>query len=171
MFSGLKKGSQIYILDKGDNFCLKIGKVEEMNIHPKNEHGYPFAPSSQMVVDLKVRVNEEIAEFNCLNADLNIAKNGDIVVSDSEEAMSAEVLDTFRNSQQVLNSVPYHDKVAKACVPILKTINPQFAKEKEQEEKILFLEERIGNMDEKLEKMFEILSDTLGRRKTKEIGG
>ena len=51
---------------------------------------------------------------------------------------------------------------------MLRALNPQFAKEKEQEEKIGALEERMGNIDDKLSMMFDLLSDTLGRKKTKE---
>jgi hypothetical protein len=53
---------------------------------------------------------------------------------------------------------------------MLRELNPQFAKEKEQEEKIGMLEERMGNIDDKLNKMFDLLSDTLERKskKTKE---
>jgi hypothetical protein len=50
---------------------------------------------------------------------------------------------------------------------MLRELNPQFAKEKEQEEKIGALEERMGNIDDKLNKMFDLLSDTLEQRKTK----
>jgi hypothetical protein len=53
----------------------------------------------------------------------------------------------------------------------MRVLNPQFAKEKEQEEKISALEGRMGNIDDKLNKMFDLLSDTLERnksRKTKE---
>jgi hypothetical protein len=50
---------------------------------------------------------------------------------------------------------------------MLRELNPQFAKEKEQEEKIGQLEERMGNIDDKLNKMFDLLSDTLERGKPK----
>jgi hypothetical protein len=50
---------------------------------------------------------------------------------------------------------------------MLRELNPQFAKEKEQEEKIGMLEERMGDIDGKLEKVLGILSDTLERGKSK----
>jgi archaellum component FlaC len=50
---------------------------------------------------------------------------------------------------------------------MLRELNPQFAKEKEQEEKIGMLEERMGNIDDKLNKMFDLLSDTLERKPKK----
>jgi hypothetical protein len=76
----------------------------------------------------------------------------------------------LRNSRQIIESVPYHEKVLVSCDTMLRELNPQFAKEKEQEEKIGMLEERMGNIDDKLNKMFDLLSDTLERKskKTKE---
>ena len=63
--------------------------------------------------------------------------------------------------------MPYHEKVILSCDAMLRELNPQFAKEKEQEEKIGMLEERMSNIDDKLNKMFDLLSDTLERKPKK----
>ena len=81
--------------------------------------------------------------------------------------MSAEVEGLLRNSRQIIDSIPYHEKVVATCDTMLRELNPQFAKEKEQEEKIGMLEERMGDIDGKLEKVLGILSDTLERGKSK----
>ena len=98
---------------------------------------------------------------------MNIANSGNVVVSDSKEAMSAEVEGLLRTSRQLIESVPYHEKVILSCDAMLRELNPQFAKEKEQEEKIGMLEERMSNIDDKLNKMFDLLSDTLERKPKK----
>jgi hypothetical protein len=67
----------------------------------------------------------------------------------------------------VLDSVPYHEKAMESYKEMKLRINPQFAKEKEQEEKIGALEEKMGNIDDKLNKMFDLLSDTIGHSKSK----
>jgi hypothetical protein len=120
-----------------------------------------------MFVDVKVKIGEELLEFKQLNANMNIANSGNVVVSDSKEAMSAEVEGLLRNSKQIIESIPYHEKVVSSCDVMLRELNPQFAKEKEQEEKIGMLEERMGNIDDKLNKMFDLLSDTLERKPKK----
>ena len=98
---------------------------------------------------------------------MNIANSGNVVVSDSKEAMSAEVEGLLRTSRQIIESVPYHEKVITSCDVMLRELNPQFAKEKEQEEKIGMLEERMGNIDDKLNKMFDLLSETVGHSRSK----
>lgn len=172
MFSGVRQGSLFYILEKGEDLKLKIGQVVSVsNPQPKFNQipmSQPFG-QSEMVVDIKVGVGEETIEFKQLGASQTIANSGNVVVSDSREAMSAEVEGLLRTSRQVLESIPYHEKVLTTCDTMLRELNPSFAKEKEQEEKIGALEERMGNIDDKLNKMFELLSDTVGQSKNKKV--
>ena len=72
-----------------------------------------------------------------------------------------------RNSQLHIQAVPYHENIIKSRDAVKRVINPQFAKEKEQEEKIGQLEARMGYMDSKLDKMFDLLSENLEQRKSK----
>lgn len=171
MFQGLRQGGLFYILDKGEDVSLKVGQVVSVsNPQPRySNFGNPtYGAQPDMVVDVKVKVADEVMEFKQLNANINIANSGNMVVSDSKEAMSAEVEGLMRSSRQVIESISYHEKVVTSCDAMLRELNPQFAKEKEQEEKIGALEERMGNIDDKLSAMFDLLSDTLGKRKTKE---
>lgn len=174
MFQGVRQNSPFYILEKGEDLKLKVGQVVNVsNPQPKyNQFGatpQTYGNAPELFVDLKVKVGEEVMEFKQLNANMNIANSGNLVVSDSKEAMSAEVDGLLRNSRQIIESVPYHEKVLVACDAMLRELNPQFAKEKEQEEKIGMLEERMGNIDDKLNKMFDLLSDTLERKSKKTI--
>ena len=171
MFQGIRQGNLFYILDKSEDLGLRIGQVVSVsNPTPKyNQYGNTsaFGQQAEMVVDIKVKVGEETLEFKQLNANMNIANSGSVVVSDSKEAMSAEVESLLRNSKQIIDSIPYHEKVVVTCDSMLRELNPQFAKEKEQEEKIGMLEERMGDIDGKLEKVLGILSETLERGKMK----
>lgn len=171
MFSGIRQNNLFYILEKSDTLNLKVGQVVSVsNPQPKYNqfHTTPsFTTQPEMVVDIKVKVGEEVMDFKQLNANHSLANSGNLIVSDNKEAMSAEVEGLLRTSQQILESVPYHERVISSCDTILRELNPQFAKEKEQEEKISALEERMGDINGKLDKMFEILSDTVGHSKSK----
>ena len=170
MFSGVRQGSLFYILEKGEELNLKIGQVVSVsNPQPKYNQ---FATTNafaqpEMIVDIKIKLGDETLDFKQLGANLNIANSGNLVVSDSKEAMSAEVESMLRNSNQIIESVPYHQKVITSCDVMLRELNPNFKKEKEQEEKIGALEERMGNIDDKLSKMFDLLSETIGHSKSK----
>lgn len=170
MFSGLRQGSLFFILEKGEELTLKIGQVVSVsNPQPKyNQFSVqPTFTQPEMVVDVKVKIGEETVDFKQLGANMNIANSGNVVVSDSKEAMSMEVESLLRNSKQIIESVPYHEKVVVSCDSILRELNPQFAKEKEQEEKIDALEEKMGGIESTLNQMMGLLSEAVGHTKTK----
>ena len=167
MFSGLRQNGLFYILEKGEDLNLKIGQVVSMtNPQPKyGQFGYNTQP--EMVVDIKVKVDEEILEFKQLNANASIANSGSVIVSDSKEAMSAEVEGLLHTSKGILDSVSYHEKVLASCDGILRELNPSFKKEKEQEEKIGMLEEKMVGIEGTLSDMMSMLSSALGQAKSK----
>jgi hypothetical protein len=170
MFSGLRQGSLFFILEKGEELTLKIGQVVSVsNPQPKyNQFSVqPTFTQPEMVVDVKVKIGEETVDFKQLGANMNIANSGNVVVSDSKEAMSMEVESLLRNSKQIIESVPYHEKVVVSCDSMLRELNPQFAKEKEQEEKIDALEEKMGGIESTLNQMMGLLSEAVGHTKTK----
>jgi hypothetical protein len=171
MFSGVRQGSLFYILEKGDEMNLKIGQVVSVsNPQPKyNQYGAAptFGSQPEMVVDVKVKVGDEAVDFKQLGANMNIANSGNVVVSDSKEAMSMEVESILRSSRQILDSIPYHERVITSCDGMLRDLNPQFAKEKEQEEKIDALELKMGGIETTLNEMMGLLSEAVGHTKTK----
>lgn len=171
MFQGLRQGGMFYILEKGEEMNLKIGQVVSVsNPQPRyNQFGSTpnFGSQPDMVVDVKVKVGEEPMEFKQLNANMNIANSGNVVVSDSKEAMSAEVEGLMRNSKQIIESIPYHEKMVVSCDAMLRELNPAFAKEKEQEEKMSMLEGEVTGIKETLGEMMEMLSSALGTPKSK----
>lgn len=168
MFSGLRQNSLFYVLEKGEDLNLKIGQVVSVsNPQPKYNQYVSTQPFNQpeTVVDVKVNIGDETLDFKQLPSNLSIANFGQngVVVSDSKEAMSAEVESMLRTSRGILESVPYHEKVIKMCDVMLRELNPQFAKEKEQEEKIGMLEEKMGSIEGTLNDMMGMLSKALGK--------
>jgi hypothetical protein len=170
MFQANRQGNLFYILEKGEELKLRIGQVVSVsNPQPKysSQYSVPAFGQSEMTVDVRVKVDDETMDFKQLGANASIANSGNVVVSDSKDAMSSEVEGLLRTSKGILDSVSYHEKMLISCDNILRDLNPSFKKEKEQEEKIGALEERMGNIDDKLNKMFDLLSDTLEQRKSK----
>lgn len=171
MFSGLRQNSLFYILEKGETVNLKIGQVVSVsNPQPKYNQYQHLQPYSQQetTVDVKVKIGDETVDFKQLPSNLSIANFGQngMVVSESKEAMCAEVEAMLRSSTAILESIPYHKKVISSCDDMLRQLNPQFAKEKEQEEKIGILEQRMGGMEGTLSEMKGMLSELVGHKKS-----
>ena len=163
MFSTLRQNSPIYILDKKGSPVLKKGVVESVGPQ-RSKSGSLYGQPLDMVVDIVVNVDGSKEEFKNIPANLNIANDGNLVISESKEAMSTEVDSMLSISKQILESVDYHQEVIKKCEQILKDLNPQFAKDKLQEEKINSLEERIGGVENTLGDIKDMLSKALNNK-------
>lgn len=173
MFNALRQGSPFFILEKVDEPKLKIGSVVSVS-QPQPKYNNTFIPNqpyAEMVVDIVVKVGEEEIKFEKLPSSLSIANFGanGVVVSESKEAMNTEVEGMLRNSKQVIESIPYHEKVVASCDAMLRELNPSFRKEKEQEEKIGLLEEKMNGMEGTLTDIREMLSLALNKSKKAEL--
>ena len=170
MFQGLRQNGLFYILEKGEDLKLRVGQVVSVS-NPQPKYGQfntpTFGSQPEMTVDVRVKVDEDTMDFKQLNANASIANSGNVVVSDSKDAMSAEVEGLLRTSKAILESVPYHEKMLVACDNVLRDLNPSFKKEKEQEEKIGALEEKMVGIEGTLNDMMSMLSSALGQSKSK----
>lgn len=170
MFQGVRQNGLFYILEKGDNLKLRVGQVVSVS-NPQPKYGQfntpTFGSQPEMTVDVRVKVDEETMDFKQLNANASIANSGNVVVSDSKDAMSAEVEGLLRTSKAILESVPYHEKMLVACDNVLRDLNPSFKKEKEQEEKMTMLEGEVIGIKDTLNEMMGLLSNALGQSKSK----
>lgn len=167
MFQGLRTNSIFYVLDKSKEPVLKIGQVISVsNPQPK----FPVYQAGQFnpqpmetTVDVKVKMPNEEVEFKQLPANGQIANDGNLVVSESREAMMAEVEAMLRHSKEVIDSQSYHKKVVTNCEQIMDTLNPRIAKEKAQEQKISQLESKVCGMESTLSNIESMLQKALNK--------
>ena len=162
MFSTLRQNSPIYVLDKKDSPVLKKGIIETVSPQ-RSRTGSFYGQPMDMIVDIRVNIDGTSQEFKNIPANLSIANDGNIVISETKEAMSTEVDSMLSISKQILESVDYHKDVIDKCEQILKDLNPQFAKDKLQEEKINSLESRIGGVENTLGDIKDMLSKVLDK--------
>lgn len=165
MFNGLREGSLFYILRKGETPQLKIGQVVAKS-NPKNKNGMPATPygfPTETVVDITVKADDETYNFDSLdsNASFRIYPENNVFITDNREQMLSEVETMLRTSSQILESIPYHQNVVKACEDMQRALNPQLAKEKEHDEKIGALEEKISGMEDTLGNIQDMLAKAL----------
>lgn len=164
MFQGLRQNSLFYILEKsGEKPTLRIGQViEKSNNQPKYPNTY-LPNQNEETVDVKVQVDEEQLNFEKLPATAQIVNfgNNGVIVSDSKEAMSAEIDAMLRRSKGIVESVDYHKSVVSACEEMLTRINPQIAKEKQQEQDISNLKSDVCGMKGDMTELKGMMSQVL----------
>lgn len=164
----MRQSGTVYILTKGDTPALKTGVVQSVT-SPVTKFGTQLMPGQfqqDTVIDLTVKVGDELLTFKQLPSASVIASSGNMVVSESRDAMVAEVENMMRTSKEVLESVDYHRSALEACESIMCSLNPRLAEEKEQKVKIETLERKIGGIEASLENMTEMLSKALKSSKS-----
>lgn len=151
MFSALSQGSSIYLLDKTSSPKFIIGEVVGVT-----QPSYNF---NQATVDLKVKVDDSIQEFNNLpsiNSTVTY-NNGKVLISETKQGIQNEVETILSNSRNILNNINTYKQNVEDCEEILKQINPQFAKDKERDDRLQNLESRFDGVESKLDKIFDLI--------------
>lgn len=154
MFSALRQGGILYILEKGKEPALKIGQV--MSITQPNYNSNFLSGGS--TIDINVKVGEQTMDFKNVPSSQSITTYNNVVMTETKELMSNEVDNMLQSSKNIIDSVPYHNSVIKSCEEILKDLNPRFAKEKERDEDISNLKTRIGGIESKMDQVLTLLS-------------
>ena len=151
MFSALSQGSSIYLLDKTSSPKFVIGEIVGVT-QPK----YNF---NQATVDLKVKVDDSIQEFNNLPSINNIVtyNSGKVIISETKQGIQNEVETILTNSRNILDNIDTYKQNVEDCEKILKQLNPQFAKDKERDDRLHNLENRFDGVESKLDKIFELI--------------
>ena len=155
MFSALSQGSPIYLLDKTSTPDYKVGEIVGVS-YPKMN---PYNVGPQNTVDLKVKIDGEIQEFNSIPSINSVVSynGGKIIISESKQGIQTEVENILQNSKQILSSIDTYKQNVVDCENILKQLNPQFAIDKERDERLSSLENRFDGFESKLDKIFNLV--------------
>jgi hypothetical protein len=151
MFQSVRPNSPIYILHKGDNARLETGYVVNQPI-PKPKYPIPanFGQPQEMIVDLIVKVNDTNVNYNSLPAQADISdsySNGEsITISDSRDAMNAEIVSAKQKSIDVINSVGYHKSLIEQYDKLLSDFNPEVAEKQAQQQEMASMREKMDEM-------------------------
>ena len=160
MFSTLRKGATIYLLDRTSDPDVKVGYIDNVSMprpmYPTYNPQVSLGTNMQMVVDMTVRVGDEKKEF-CVPSNLSIHTYGDYTLSENKEAMISEVDALLQNSKDVLESVDKHKAAIAAYEKILKTLIPVYAKESERDSRIDSLTQQMGKMQTTLNRLESLL--------------
>ena len=153
MFSALRQGSVVYILEKGENPVLKVGQVVSIT-QPNYSSNFLMNGST---IDINVKVNNQNMDFKNVPSSQSIANYNNAVITETKELMSNEVDNMLQSSRSIVDSVTYHNNIITSCENILKELNPRFAKEKERDEDINNLKNKMGGIESKMDKILVLL--------------
>lgn len=151
MFSALSQGSPIYLLDKTSTPEYKVGEVIGVSSPRFNNFGN--------TVDLKIKVDDSIQEFSGIPSINSFVSynNGKIIISETKQSIQNEVESILQNRKHILENIENYKQEIVQCESILKKLNPQFAIDKERDERLSNLENRFDGVESKLDKIFNLI--------------
>ena len=164
MFQSVRPNSPIYVLHKGDNARLETGYVVNQPIpKPKYQIPHNFGQPQEMIVDLVVKLNDTTVNYNSLPAQADISdsfSNGEnIVISDSRDAMNAEIMSIKQKSIDLINSVDFHKSLVNQYDKILSDFNPEMAEKQAQQQEIASLRQQMDEMSKNMALLIEQLKN------------
>lgn len=155
MFSGLRQGNIVYILDKTDGLILKKGQVVS-----NSATNLPYNLTPNSLITLTIDIEGETKEFNnipAMQSSINY-NNGKLIIIDNQELASTEVENIVKSGKDILDNREYYEKLVKDGEEVLKKLNPQFARDKARDEEIAELKEQVGGMETKLNTIIDLLN-------------
>lgn len=161
MLSALERGSVVHIIDKTKGIRYLTGEIINKT-EPSADFSNPaLSLNPPTFFDITVKVGDETYEFKHLNASLSVANNGNVIVSENKEGLSPTVESILHNSKKQIDpeNIKYHTEAVASCEEILKKLNPVFAREKERDSRIQNLEDKVGGMDDKLDKILKLINN------------
>lgn len=153
MFSELHQGSPLCLLDRA-TLTLKSAQVQSVSF-PKPVMTQPFGVNNT-TIDVVAVSNGETIHLPNVPSNLSVATVNGIIVAENRDAMSGEVESIQRMTQQVIDNYDAHIQTVDRCKELMKELNPQFAEEQKQKE-------RIAQLEESLAEMKAMLAEALGK--------
>ena len=161
MFSAINQGSIIYILDKTERPNVKGGEIVSIS-QPKVDYNSTgqFGQYQATTVDIKVNIDGNTYEYNSIPSSYSVItyNNGKITLSETKQGLQSEVESILQNSKQIVDKINVYKQNITDCENILKELNPQFAKDKERDERLNSLEERFGGVEDRLDKIINLIN-------------
>lgn len=155
MFNTARPNSRAYIFFKGEKPRFEQGFVVNTPIiKPKYNIPVNFNQKQETLTDLSIKTDSGTFNFNGIPSELEVADtfcNGEAaVISLNRDAFSAEVLSIMQRSEDVLKSRAYHETVISTCKETLEQLNPEYANQKQRDERLDSLEKKVDTLTDKL---------------------
>lgn len=173
MFQSLRPNSQIFVLHRGDNLSIESGFVSNVSIpRPKFNQQPILGKPQELVVDISVKLNSQVVNYNNLDASADIAEsysNGEnIIIATSREAMNSELSNLKQRSYDIINSMEQHKHLINEYEKVLTELNPEFAEREQQKNEIKIIKDQMNTMSQNMVALMSAQKELIERLNRKE---
>lgn len=162
MFQNIQPNDTIYIIDKSKVPCLKIGQVltksTPMPVNQTQTNGLLMGLNQAMELTIRANVDGNEGDFPHLLTTEATHDYGNMVVTDTRESALSEIDKLRMKAQGELDRKELNEQTIESCEEMSKTLNPTYAKEKERDEAIDNLSDRLDGIETSMEKILKLLN-------------
>ncbi len=161
-FKDVKQNHPVYILNTDEIKAIN-GKVINVSqpyfpTPQQFSHQQSFSTTNtQRMVDLTIEYDGRTQTFS-VPENSQVVNAPSMVISCDREGIIREVEAIKTTKEERLKNREKDEKDLKACEDILSNWNPEFAAKKEQEKRLSEMENKIGNMENMMKKLYESLN-------------
>ena len=164
MFQNLKQNDALSVIDKSSGVpSLKIGQVvsvgKPMPANPVQTPGLMLGMNQQFQIAIRAKVDGQEGDFGQLLTTESVHDYGKMLIIDNREALLSEIDKMRMKAQGELDRRDLNEQTVAACEEMSRTVNPEYAKEKERDEAISSLGGRLDNIESMLSKFMEQINN------------
>lgn len=162
MFRDLQKGYAVNILDKtGSVPVYKLGTVVSVSA-PRFENkaqpaGFPPQFSTERVVDLTVETDGTTLTY-VVPETWSMASSTGVTLACDSVSIASELRSIIKRSKDALAATDNHKATIEQCETLLSQIEPSFAQNKEQNERMNKVESSLSKMEEAMTRILSMLA-------------
>lgn len=144
LFKDLKTGYNVYMLHRGEDITIGLGKVTAVS--PPRLPQSPNLQTMQMVVDVTIEENGTSRTYVIPDSISITYFNSDLVIATERDYILKELEDMKSHAESALADVSKQEKIVVQCKKILEEWSPVFKEKRETEERFNKIETSIGNL-------------------------
>lgn len=158
MFSSLRQGNLVYVINKQGGLNVTIGQIIETNATDFNNGYLPV--NGNALINITANIEGVERKFSNLpgNQTLSSYDNGMTIITDSRDIAITEIHNIIKQSELRLSNREYDEKIVSSGKEALAKLNPQYAEDKKREKEMADINKRIDDMNDKFDKLITALS-------------
>lgn len=163
MLGNFGQDSELLVLDKrGDITFTVVRNIKVTNQYPDTSGKYPIGT---MLMDVQGDDGVSPVTLTKIPAGRVSHEYNNIFVTDSRELVQKELQAMQSKADNIIENMPYYQKVSAKCKELIPVVNPQIAKQMESEDRITRLEEQFRQQNGDIADIKTMLASFISKQK------
>ena len=141
MLGTFGQDSELFILDKNGDIELTVARnLKITNQYPDTQLKYPIGT---MLMDISGDDGTKPVVLTKIPAGRASHEYNNVFVTDSRELVQNELQAMLSKADNIIENMPYYEKVSQRCKELIPIVNPQVAKQQQSDDRLVKVEEQV----------------------------